>query len=370
VAAAQERSGGFLDNLFNRGQQQPQQPAPQPPAAQPEMAQAGGNPDDVNVRIDRIENALRQLTGTVEELQHQNQVLQMQLKRMQDDTDYRFQHMGAKGGGAAPMMAPGNAPPPANAPLPAGAAGQRSDAFNPALHPNAPGAPRTLGNPQLIAAPEPQGQNPANEQAIGAPGGRPAGAPLDLSTLAGNPPPQPPAPVANAAPMGAPQGMPPQGMPMGSPQSGQLPPPPPRNPSATGVQLATLPPSSSPKDEYELAYGYVLHRDYGLAEQAFRDFIRKYPNEKLLPDAQYWLGESQFQQQHYRDAAESFLAVSTKYARAPKAPDALLRLGQSLAALHQKEAACATLAEVGRKYPRAPVSVKRGVAAEQKRTHC
>ena len=374
-AAAPAQDRGFLDNLFNRDREQPP-PPPQPqqaarPAA-PEVAQSGGGGgDDVNVRIDRIENALRQLTGSIEQLQHQNQMLQMQLKRMQDDTEYRFQQLGSKGGGT-PMRAPGNAPMPPNA------TGQRSDVFNPAQNPNAPGAPRALGNPQATAAPkppEPQGQTVMTEEPVGAPGGREAGAPLDLSTLAGNapaPPAPPPATVANAAPgpQGAPMAPPMAAPPMAQPQTGQLPPPPPRNPSGTGVQLATLPPSASPKDEYELAYGYVLHKDYGLAEQAFRDFIRKYPSEKLLPEAQYWLGESQFQQQRYRDAAESFLAVSTKYARAPKAPEALLRLGQSLAALNQKEAACATLAEVGRKYPRAAASVKRGVAAEQKRTHC
>ena len=119
-----------------------------------------------------------------------------------------------------------------------------------------------------------------------------------------------------------------------------------------------------------MAYGYVLHKDYALAEQAFRDFLRKYPDERLLPDAQYWLGESLFQSQRYRDAAESFLALSTKFEKSGKAPDALLRLGQSLAALHQKEAACATLAEVARKYPRASASVKRGVTQELKRAHC
>jgi tol-pal system protein YbgF len=149
-----------------------------------------------------------------------------------------------------------------------------------------------------------------------------------------------------------------------------MPPPPARDTSATGAQLATLPPSATPKDEYDMAYGYVLHKDYALAEQAFRDFLRKYPDEKLVPDAQYWLGESLFQRQRYRDAAESFLAVSTKFEHAGKAPDALLRLGQSLAALNQKEAACATLAEVGRKFPRASGTVKRGVTQEQKRAHC
>jgi tol-pal system protein YbgF len=89
-----------------------------------------------------------------------------------------------------------------------------------------------------------------------------------------------------------------------------------------------------------------------------------------VPDAQYWLGESLYQQQRYRDAAESFLAVSTKYDRSGKAPDSLLRLGQSLAALNKRDAACATLAEVGHKYPKASAGVKRTVAQEQKRVHC
>jgi tol-pal system protein YbgF len=90
----------------------------------------------------------------------------------------------------------------------------------------------------------------------------------------------------------------------------------------------------------------------------------------MASDAQYWLGESLFQRQRYRDAAEAFLNVSTKYDTSAKAPDALLRLGQSLAALEEKEAACAALGEVQRKYPRASLSVRQGVEREQKRVHC
>jgi tol-pal system protein YbgF len=362
VAAQERSSGGFLDNLFNPSRQQQQQhhqqqpeaqqlQAPRPQVAQLQPSQADGG--DLSGRVGRIENALRQLTGTIEQLQHQNQMLQIQLKRMQDDTEYRFQQLGLKGGApSAPA-----AMPPSRA---TGAApGRRSDVFDPSQHPNAPGVPRTLGNSQAAAGAP---QIMTNEQPVGALGGRVAGAPLDLSRLAGNAPIAPPPPAPESAPMAPP--------PVVQPQASQLPPPPPRNTSATGVQLATLPPSASPKDEYQLAYGYVLHKDYGLAEQAFREFMRKYPHEKLLPEAKYWLGESQFQQRRYRDAAESFLAVSTKYEHSGKAPEALLRLGQSLAALHQKEAACATFAEVGRKYPRASFSVKRDVAREQKRAHC
>jgi len=351
--AQDQRGGNFLDNFFNRGEQaQSRQPAQGGRAAQ-------SDPSDISVRLDRMEGALRQLTGTIEQLQYRNQQLEFQLKRMQDDTEYRFQQMGSRGGAAPPpQMTPSGQ---GNAPM-APPAGRRSDVFDPTQSPNAQGAPRILGNEAVIAAPEPVGPP------VGAPGGRSAGAPLDLSTLANtdSPPPQravPPSTVASAGsvPMPATQGTPPS------------PPPQVRNvlpATPNNQQLATLPPSASPQDEYDMAYGYVLHKDYSLAEQSFRDYLKKYPNERLVPEAQYWLGESLFQQQRYRDAAESFLGVSTKFERSAKAPDALLRLGQSLAAMNQKEAACATLAEVGRKYPRASVNVKRGVEQEQKRAHC
>jgi len=224
-------------------------------------------------------------------------------------------------------QAPYSPPPPSG--------GRRGDAFDPSVNPAAPGAPRPLGT-TAPSAPLTQAQDP--EEAVGAPGGRAAGAPLDLSTLTGR---------AESAEAEAAQ----------------------RN-SGGGTQVATLPPSNSPKDTYDLAYGYVLRKDYALAEDSFRLFLRHYPNDRLASDAQYWLAESLFQRQRYRDAAEVFLNVSTKYETAAKAPDSLLRLGQSLAALGEREAACASLAEVGRKYPRASVSVKQGVDREQKRVRC
>ena len=189
------------------------------------------------------------------------------------------------------------------------------------------------------------------EPPVGAPGGRGAGAPLDLSTLATG---------IRSDPMQQPS----------TAGSGPLPPPPSRNLSATGAVASVAPPSDTPKDHYDLGYGYVLRKDYALAEDAFQNFLKKYPSDRLAPDAQFWLGESLFQRQRYDAAAQAFLDVSTKYGSAAKAPDALLRLGQSLAALNQKEMACATLAEIGRKYPRASASVKQGVEREQKRVRC
>ena len=353
---AQDRGPGFLDNLFSRGEGQ-NAPAQQGRGGGAPQPVEPSDPAELTVRLDRLENALRQLTGTIEQLQYRNQQLEQQVRGLSQ--------MGGNPPpqqpsiGATPALPPRATPPAGQIPAaPAGPSGRRSDVFDPAQQPEAPGAPRTLGSLSS------NGAAVANEPPIGAPGGRDAGAPLDLSTLSGNQPVQPsivaPEQTANNARAAATMASAPNAASTNAPRA------------ATPPQgaLATLPPSSSPQDEYDLAYGYMLRKDYALAEQAFRDFLKKYPNERLLPDAQYWLGESLYQRQRYRDAAESFLAVSTKHERAGKAPDSLLRLGQSLAALNQKEAACATLSEVGRKYPKASGTVKRGVEQEIKRAKC
>jgi tol-pal system protein YbgF len=315
---------------------------------------------DLAVRLDRLEAHIRQLTGAIEQLQYRNQQLEGQLRRMQQDAEYRVPEGAPRG---APPARPGYPPQPgypaqpvqpqatqpqatqpySPSPPPAAPGPRRGDAFDPSLNPNAPGAPRPLGT---TAPSAPLAQSTDPEEPVGAPGGRTAGAPLDLSTLtglAGNADAPPPAPRNPGGNPGSPSG---------------------------GAQVATLPPTDSPKDTYDLAYGYILRREYALAEDTFRQFLRRFPNDRLSSDAQYWLGESLFQRQRYRDAAELFLNVSTKFETAAKAPDSLLRLGQSLAGLGEKDAACASLAEVGRKYPRASVSVKQGVEREQKRVRC
>ncbi len=334
--------------------------------ATPAVAQMSES--ELVMRLNRLENQVRQLTGAIEQLQHRNQQLEQQLGRAPqggpptpDQVRPPARPLGA-GPGALPQ--PQYAPPPpgyppqqaypaqdAYPPGPPPSGGRRGDAFDPNQNPTAPGAPRTLGGPATIGAAPPLG-NEDDEPNVGVPGGRRAGAPLDLGIMAEE--------AANAPP--------PRREVRQIP--GALPPPPPRNPSATGAQQMVMAPSNTPKDEYDLAYGYVLRKDYALAEESLRGFIKKYPNDRHAADAGYWLGESLFQRQRYRDAAETFLEVSTRHEKSARAPESLLRLGQSLAALREKDAACATLAEIPRKYPRAAANVKQSVEREQKRVGC
>ena len=41
-----------------------------------------------------------------------------------------------------------------------------------------------------------------------------------------------------------------------------------------------------------------------LEDFKIRNFIKKHPNDRLTADAGYWLGETMFQRQKYREAAE------------------------------------------------------------------
>jgi tol-pal system protein YbgF len=364
AAAAQDGGGSPLSVLDRMFGQRPQAPVPQGQQGQGQQTtgQDESLPDQV-LRIERLEAQIRQMTGTIEQLQYRNQQLETQLRNLGGTAGAQpgpppaqqapSAQMGQMGQGLPAVQQPRavqTGPAPASSLPPAAVPGRRSDVFDPAQNPNAPGAPHTLGSLSSGGIAEPPPIIEA-ETPIGAPGGRGAGAPLDLSTLA-----------TGAAGSGGEPGYPQQG--------GALPAPPSRNLSATGAVASVAPPTDQPKDYYDLGYGYVLRKDYALAEQTFDSFLKKFPNDRRAADAQFWLGESLFQRQRYDAAAQSFLDLSTKYGTHAKAPDALLRLGQSLAALKQKEMACATFAEVGRKYPKASVNVKQGVEREQKRVQC
>lgn len=145
-------------------------------------------------------------------------------------------------------------------------------------------------------------------------------------------------------------------------------------PAAASVATAALPPGSEtsgdPKQAYETAYGYLLQRDYGSAESAFNDFLKKFPNDSLSGNAQYWLGETYFVRGQYKAAAGAFLKGYQTYAQSGKAADSLLKLAMSLDRLGQKDAACSSFAELATKFPTAPQNVRSRAQSERQRVGC
>lgn len=274
---------------------------------------------DLVVRTSRMENQIRQLSGQIEQLQFENKRLSDQLRKFQEDVDFRLnERAGARPNGAA---ASGNAAPPAGAaPRPQ----RRGDAFDPSVQQGAAGAPRPLNG----------GISGIIEDEF-AEGGAAQG-PLDLQGVGRNVP------------------------------QGALPPSAPRG----GASVAAASGPVSAKQAYDLAYASILRKEYEQAEMGFRQFLQSYPRDRLAADATYWLGESYLQRKRYREAAEQFLKVSNDAPKSSKAPESLLRLGIALNGLGAKDQACATYAKVGVDYPSAPNSVRQGIERERRRSGC
>lgn len=126
----------------------------------------------------------------------------------------------------------------------------------------------------------------------------------------------------------------------------------------------------NPKQLYETAYGYLLQQDYGAAEVAFDDFLKRFPTDALAGNAQFWLGESYFVRAQYKPAAGAFLKGYQTYGRNSKAPDSLLKLAMSLGRMGQKDAACSSFGELATRFPAASADVKSRAVVEKQRVGC
>jgi tol-pal system protein YbgF len=294
-----------------------------PPADIPGGAE--GDPGDAAglvLRINRLEEALRQANGRIEELENAQHRLEAQLQKFRQDVEYR---LGDRSGGAPPpdsdvAEAPLAPDQPAAAPRP-----RRSDAFDPNADPNAPGAPRPLGTtapsaPLVRESPPPLARE------------TPAGAPLELGK----------GPAAAA-------------------------PPPTSGPMVVGSGVAML---DQPREQYNAALQAFQAGQYPEAENGFKTFLAANPAHRLSPDAIFYIGETYLQRSRPREAAEQFLKVTTDYSKSSRAPESMVRLGQTLAALGNSDQACATLGEFGRRYPTASASVKKLAEHESAKDHC
>jgi tol-pal system protein YbgF len=298
------------------------------------------------LRLDRLENQVRNLNGQLEQMQFQLRRSEDQLKKFQGDVDFRLQELQPKGGarpatGAAqppqrrseiePEMAPNNA-------LAGGATPRvgRGDAFDPNASPDAPGAPRALGSLSSASTP------PARVTPSGPLGAESEpNAPLDLMGRARR---------DNVA---------------GLPAQPNVAPSLPTQPQASAAAL----PPTTPRDEFDVAFFTLERGQYDAAENGFKTFLQRYPKDALAGEATYFLGESFFKRGKHRDAAEQYLKISTDFPRTTHAPDAMLRLGQSLEKLGAKEQACAFYAEVPKKFP-AATTIKASAQREAKRAQC
>ncbi|NVP55614.1 tol-pal system protein YbgF [Mycoplana rhizolycopersici] len=276
--------------------------------------------DDSLMRIGQLEEQIRSLNGRIEEMSFQLLQMQEQLRKTQEDNEYRFQDLeSGKGTGKSGALQ-----------KPLGQDGQNSQTAANQL----PADTSAAGTSDTAAADNVGKQETTLGSIRFDEKGNQIGADMNESASIGS----------GAAPD----------------LDASL-------PSASGTAASGL---DRPDDIYNAAYGHVLQGDYQEAENGFRDYLDIFPEGDKAADASFWLGEAQYSQGNFNDAAKTFLNAHQTYGKSKKAPEMLLKLGMSLAALDNRDTACATLREVGKRYPNASKAVKAKVSSEQSRLAC
>ncbi|APG92412.1 TPR repeat containing exported protein [Sinorhizobium americanum] len=285
-------------------------------------------------RIGQLEEQIRSLNGRIEEMSFQLLQMQEQIRKFQEDNEFRFQDLES-----------------------GKSSSKKSGALEtPKSSDQASVTPEVTDSPPATGPADGTGMANADPNAADA-----APPPSTLGTIIfdenGNPvsTTTDTQPGANATLPGVDTGIATQG-------NGGLN----ANPGSE-QQTAAL---GNPGDLYQSAYGHVLSGDYGMAEQEFRDYLAAFPEGDKAADASFWMGEAQYSQGKYNESAKTFLNAHQTYGKSPKAPEMLLKLGMSLGALDNKETACATLREVNKRYPKASAAVKAKVTSEQSRFGC
>ena len=105
------------------------------------------------------------------------------------------------------------------------------------------------------------------------------------------------------------------------------------------------------QNAYDSAMSQFKAGNYKPAEQAFSDFVRRYPRSGYIASAHYFLGSAYYAQRDYRNAISSQLVVVKQHAASSRAPDAMLNIASSYTELKDKVSAKKMLEKLVAQYP-------------------
>jgi tol-pal system protein YbgF len=98
------------------------------------------------------------------------------------------------------------------------------------------------------------------------------------------------------------------------------------------------------------------------ARQGFQQILKTYPKSENADNAQFWIGETYFNEKFYEKAILEYQVVVEKFPKGNKAPAAMLKQGYAFIQLNDKANARLILKEIGKKYPK---SNEAKIAAEK-----
>jgi tol-pal system protein YbgF len=130
---------------------------------------------------------------------------------------------------------------------------------------------------------------------------------------------------------------------------------------AVPANAAPLADPSDPVAEnraFEAAYGLFKAGNHANAIKAFQDFIKRYPDSVHVPNANFWMGKSQFALKSYKDALATYQGLLADFPDTPKAAEAMFDIAGCQKALKSSSAARKTLKQLIAKYPASEAAAK------------
>lgn len=109
--------------------------------------------------------------------------------------------------------------------------------------------------------------------------------------------------------------------------------------------------------EFEAALAAFRKGDFPAAQNAFAEFLRRYPQSGFRPTALFWLGNAQYANRDYRGAIGNFRALLALSPDHPRAPEAVLSIANCQIELKDNAAARRTLDELVKAYPQSEAAV-------------
>jgi tol-pal system protein YbgF len=272
------------------------------------------------VRVQELEDTIRNLTGQVEGLQFALTQLQAQLAKMQEDNEFRFQQLEG-GAGKKPE-----------------AATQSSGATPVEALPQAEPATETT----TLPAPEPlvEGTNDAGDPIVDDGLGDSADPLLGSNQNGGGT--------------------------LGTLDTNSLDGRPLDLTLDSGQALS----DGDANAQYQAGYDALVRGDYAFAEDQLTQFIALYPDNPQAAEATNWLGEALLQQQKYAEAADVLTTGYQNYSNSPRTPDIMLRLGTAMNGAGEPDTACRLFFEVSKRFPNQPAAFMQKLKTEQQAAKC